>query len=112
MTLGQILKATIFAVAVAGGASTAMADSNGLDSIHTQVKVGRKICFADHSHNGSGSGATRAAAEYQAIDAWTQFTALEYGTDWAHINKAVKKSMTCNQVSAGWNCDVAATPCK
>ncbi len=112
MTLGQILKATILAAAVASAGSAAKADNTGLDSIHTQVKAGKKICFADHSHNGSGSGPTRVAAEKQAIDSWFQYTAAEYGTDWAHIAKAVKKTMTCNQVSAGWNCDVAATPCK
>jgi hypothetical protein len=94
-------------------AAPAFADSTGFDKIHSVVRIGGKTCFADHSHGGSGSGATRKIAEMQAVQSWYGYTAGEYGSDWSNINKAVKRSMRCAPAGGGsWNCDVEATPCR
>ena len=88
------------------------ADDTGFASIHALVRAGGRTCFADHSHSGSGAGANRQMAEMQAIRSWYSFTAGEYGSDWANINKAIRKSMRCTGPAGGWSCDVEATPCK
>jgi hypothetical protein len=98
-------------ILMAVSASVAIADNTGFDSIHSKIKVGGKVCFGDHPHGGSGVGATRQVAEMQAIKSWYGYTAGEYGSDWANINKAIKRSMRCSQ-SGGWSCDVEATPCR
>ena len=98
--------------AMAMSSSTALADSTGFDSIHATMRVGGKTCFIDHSHGGSGNGASRQVAEAQAIKSWYGYTAGEYGSDWANINKAIKKSMRCSQSGGSWSCDVDATPCR
>ncbi len=103
--LMAVLMLTTFAV-------PAFADNTGFDSIHSKVRVGTKMCFADHNHSGSGTGATRKIAEMQAISSWYGYTANEYGSDWANINKAVKRSMRCSPSGSGWSCDVDATPCR
>jgi hypothetical protein len=111
-----IMRATIsiaiLAAALALAASPAAADSTGFDSIHAKVRVGGRLCFADHSHNGSGSGASRKIAELQAVRSWYGYTAGEYGSDWANINKAWRRSMRCAPSGSGWTCDVDATPCR
>ena len=112
MTVERILKTVALAAGLSLAAPAAFADNTGFDSIHSTVRVAGKTCFADHSHGGSGSGANRKAAEMQAIKSWYGYTAGEYGSDWANIHKAVKKSMTCGQSGGVWNCDVEATPCR
>lgn len=112
MTIAHILKLAILTAALAAGSIAARADNTGFDSIHSQVRINGKTCFADHAHSGSGAGPNRKAAEAQAIKSWYDYTAGEYGSDWAHIGKAVKKSMTCSQNSSNWTCDVDATPCR
>lgn len=112
MTLADLLKVTILVAVVCGCGCGAQADNTGFDSIHSQVRIAGKTCFADHSHSGSGTGPNRKAAEAEAIKSWYGYTAGEYGSDWAHIGKAVKKSMNCSQNSASWACDVDATPCR
>lgn len=98
---------------VAASAVPAAADDTGLGTaLHTTVRVGGKLCFADHSHSGTGSGASRKVAEMQAINNWAGFTAWEYGTDWGKFGKAIKKSMSCSGSGASYNCNVEATPCK
>ena len=101
------------AVALAGLlAVPAAADSTGFDSIHSKVRVGGRTCFDGHSHGGTGAGPSRKVAEMQAIQSWYGYTAGEYGSDWANINKAMGKSMRCSQSGAGWSCDLEATPCR
>ena len=113
MKLGKILTTVFACSAMIAGSQAALADDNGVGpALHTVVKVGRKICFDGHSHSGSGTGASRKLAEMQAINNWSGFTAWEYGTDWAHMGKAVKKSMRCSGGGSSWNCDVEATACK
>ena len=100
------------AMSAALSATAAMADNTGFDSIHAKVRVGGRTCFADHSHSGSGAGANRKIAEMAAIGSWSGYTAGEYGSDWANINKAVRKSMRCSPTGGGgYSCDVEATPC-
>ena len=44
--------------------------------------------MSDHFHSGSSSAQrTRAAATDEAIRSWADFTALEYGSDWARFWK-------------------------
>jgi hypothetical protein len=108
MRFPQLFVALCALAAVSG---SALADNTGFDSIHAKQRVGGKTCFSGHSHNGNGAGATRKIAEMQAIRSWYGYTAGEYGSDWANINKAIGKSMRCSQ-SGGWSCDVEATPCR
>lgn len=112
MTLDLILKSSIACVAVALVCQPVLADSTGFDAIHSKIRVGNKMCFDGHSHGGSGSGATRKLAEMQAIQSWYGYTAGEYGSDWANINKAIKRSMKCSGGGSNYNCDVEATACK
>ena len=93
-------------------ATAAYADSTGFDSIHSTIRVGGKVCFADHSHGGSGAGPNRKVAEMKAVQSWYGYTAGEYGSDWANLGKAIRKSMNCSQGGGSWNCDVEATPCR
>lgn len=110
MTLNRMIGA-LLAAGVAF-AIPAHADDTGFSSIHSKRKVGAKTCFDGHSHNGSGSGPNRKVAELQAVRSWYGYTAGEYGSDWANINKAIGRSMRCAQSGGLWNCDVDATPCK
>ena len=112
MTLDIMVKASIACVAVALFCQPALADSTGFDGIHSKMRVGNKTCFDGHSHSGSGTGATRKIAEMQAISSWYGYTAGEYGSDWANINKSIKRSMKCSGGGNNYNCDVEATPCK
>ena len=112
MTFDHIFKTMAFATVIALASAPAFADDTGFASIHTLTRVGGKTCFVDHSHSGSGSGASRKAAESQAISSWYGYTAGEYGSDWSNINKATKRSMNCSPNGGSWHCDLDATPCK
>lgn len=105
-----------FALAAAAvavlAATPAVADQTGFDGIHAKMRVGNKVCFDGHSHSGYGAGPNKKAAEYAAIQSWADFTAAEYGSDWAHYGKSYKASMRCSQSAAGWSCDLDATPCR
>ena len=76
---GFIALATLF-----GCLTVASADDTGLASIHEWRHAGSKTCFVDHTHDGSGTGATKSAALAEAIRNWQDFTVLEYGTDWGY----------------------------
>lgn len=83
-----------------------------LASMHSKVRVGGKLCFADHSHSGSSSGQrSRKAAELEAIRSWQDFTAWEYGRTWGSYSLAVGKSMSCS-AGGSWSCSVEARPCR
>jgi hypothetical protein len=86
-------------------------DETGVAGIHSWVKMGRKTCMVDHFHSGNGSGATRAQAERQAIQAWIDFTAWEYGTAWGRYRVATGKNLSCEK-SGDWNCFLEARPCR
>lgn len=102
------------AVVVVGSSfSPVQADETGMASIHSWRKVGKKTCFVDHSHAGSGNGSTKKAAEMAAVSSWVSFTALEYGSSWADYRAAVAKVMRCGANGPGsWSCDLDAIPCR
>lgn len=93
-------------------ASPVAAQETGLSGLHAKVRVGNKICFADHYHNGSSSGhKTRKAAEAAAISDWAGFTSWEYGNAWGQFGMAESKSISCSNVG-GWGCQLEARPCR
>lgn len=92
----------------------AKGEETGLHEIHSLRKVGRKTCFVDHFHHGSGSGQTRKAAEASAVQAWQSFTDFEYGGSWGNWRLAESRTMQCNQggLGGGWSCSADAIPCR
>jgi hypothetical protein len=99
-------------IALVGMGSPGFADETGLADIHTLVRVGHKICMADHFHNGTGTGASRKEALAAAISDWASFTTLEYGTSWGQFGLAASKGMACSKASQEWNCNIEARPCR
>ena len=91
---------------------TVQAQETGLDELHSKVRVGGKICMADHFHDGSGTGPTRARAQAAAIRAWIDFTAWEYGGRWGSYGAAVSKSMSCSGGPGSYSCSTSARPCR
>ncbi len=81
----------------------AVADDNGLASaIHDVRRESGKLCQVDHWHYGSGVGATKKLAMVDAVGSWQNFTALEYGSDWARFQRAASRNVSCaNTVAAG-----------
>ena len=108
----RILTGIAVALTLAGGASQSLADDNGVAGIHGWRKVGDKTCFIDHSHEGSGHGRTQQAALADAIRSWTDFTDLEYGSDWAVYGRSIAKSVSCIKDSDGFKCDISSIPCR
>lgn len=102
------------AALIVGGMPSAPAHANetGMASIHNWKKVGRKTCLVDHEHAGSGSGATRKAAEASAISSWVGFTAWEYGSAWASFANAIGKKVNCSGAGSSFQCDLLAVPCR
>ena len=89
--LGTMAAAVMMTVA-----GPVMADDTGFAYMHDLRKEGGRTCFTDHWHYGSGNGATKAAAQKDAVGSWASFTAFEYGSDWARFSKAVSKRMSCS----------------
>ena len=102
--------ALAFALIAAGG--TAQAQSTGLDALHDKVRVGGRLCMADHFHDGSGSGSTRGAATNAAIRSWIDFTAWEYGSRWGSWGASVSKRVSCSGGPGNYNCSVSSRPCR
>jgi hypothetical protein len=92
----------------------AKADDTGVaQMLHDARRVGNKLCLTDHAHDGYSSGAaSRKAAEAEAVKAWAEFTAWEYGTDWAQWGKAVGKRLTCSEAGTSWGCHAEGRPCR
>jgi len=102
----------LLGLALAAMIAPAFADQSGLADMHALRKEGGRTCMSDHFHSGSSSGkGSRAAAEAEAIRSWADFTALEYGSDWARYGKAGSRSMRCKHSADGWDCDLEARPC-
>lgn len=104
---GFIALATLF-----GCLTVASADDTGLASIHEWRHAGSKTCFVDHTHDGSGTGATKSAALAEAIRNWQDFTVLEYGTDWGYYRNSIAKSERCSSDTGTVSCQVNSIPCK
>jgi hypothetical protein len=107
----RLLTMTIAAAALA---APAFADETGLAGMHDWRKEGKKTCFVDHTHFGTSAGlATKAQAQAEAIQSWSSFTSLEYGSSWANFSKASSKKIDCKQSGSGtWGCDLSARPCR
>ena len=104
--------ATIVLGLVLATTGPAFGQDTGLSSLHAKVRVGSKLCFADHSHSGNSSGQrSRKAAEVEAIRNWQDFTALEYGRAWGSFSLAVGKSIECSG-GGSWSCSVEGRPCR
>ena len=102
----------LFGVALVAMMAPALADQTGLAAMHPLRREGGRTCMSDHFHSGSSSGQrSRAAAEAEAVRSWADFTALEYGSDWARYGKAGSRSMRCKRTGDGWGCDLEARPC-
>lgn len=93
--------------------TTVSADETGMASIHEWRLEGRKTCFVGHFHSGTTTGykRTKKRAIRDAILSWREFTAAEYGTDWAHFKYANSRSSKCDRTPSGWSCYVEGRPC-
>ena len=93
--------------------TAASAQDTGLSGLHEKVRVGGKVCFADHFHFGTSNGQrSRKLAEIEAIRSWEGFTAWEYGDAWGRFANAVSKGVKCSQSGGSWGCDIEARPCR
>ncbi|MEZ5817980.1 MAG: hypothetical protein R3D44_12945 [Hyphomicrobiaceae bacterium] len=109
MTIRSVLIAAVGFLAL----ETATSAAQGLDQIHDQVRVGRKVCFRDHFHDGSSAGqSSRKAAEIEAIRVWQDFTGWEYGRAWGSFRLAESKGIKCSGGGNSWGCNVTARPCR
>ncbi|MFZ4808002.1 MAG: hypothetical protein ACOYLQ_12145 [Hyphomicrobiaceae bacterium] len=108
----KLLVAT--AVSLAALASTAFAaqEDVGLAGMHDLRREGNRLCMSDHWHYGSGGAMpNRKAAQAQAIESWSSFTAFEYGSEWANFAIAGGKTVQCSDGPSGVTCNVSARPC-
>ena len=108
----SFVAATIALGAVLASSGAVLAYETGVAVIHSSVKIGRKTCFVDHYHHGSGSGPTQSHARAAAVNSWVWPTALEYGSSWGDYRLAVGKRMKCTRSHAVWTCDTQARACR
>lgn len=96
-------------------AAPVRAGDNGIAaSIHTLRAEGGRVCQDGHFHVGTSplydnkDKAIRAATRH-----WSEFTVLEYGTDWGRFETAADRTTDCSkEVGAQWVCKVKARPCR
>ncbi len=100
------------ALALVLGMPTGTVQAQGMDDLHSKVRVGGRVCMADHFHDGSGTGSTRARAQAAAIRAWIDFTAWEYGGRWGSYGMAASKRGGCSGGPGNYSCNVSARPCR
>ncbi len=112
MSALRIFTAVLAAGAGLAGVGSAQADDSGFAYVHDLRREGGRTCFTDHYHYGSGSGATKAAAQKAAIGSWASFTDFEYGSDWARFSRAAGKRMSCSGGAGSIDCQIEARPCK
>lgn len=109
----KLLMAVAAAVVIVSAPSgAAFADETGIAVIHSWMKIGRKTCFVDHYHYGSGSGPTQAHARAAAVRSWIWPTALEYGSSWGDYRLAAGRTMKCTRSGPLWTCDTQARACR
>jgi hypothetical protein len=95
-----------------GNSAPAAAQDEGLAGLHAKVRIGNRICMADHFHTGTSTGhASRKQAASAAIADWAGFTAWEYGSHWGNFAMAESKRISCSQPT-DWSCVVEARPCR
>jgi hypothetical protein len=114
MGLGDMRRTLLHvgALALVLGLPAGFAQAQGLDELHSKVRVGGRICMADHFHDGSGTGRTVAQAQAAAIRAWIDFTAWEYGRRWGSYGASVSKRMSCSGGAGSYSCSVSSRPCR
>lgn len=111
--IARLISTASVVVVMSQAAIGAPYQEEGLTGLHAKVRIGAKLCMADHSHQGQSSGAsTRKAAEAAAIRSWSEFTSWEYSSAWGNYQNAVAKTMSCSQTGATWACSVDARPCR
>lgn len=93
---------------------TAAPRETGLHHLHAAKRVGSKVCFIEHEHQGDGLAfPSRHVAEASAARKWAAFTVDEYGSAWGSYAAAIAKRMSCGQDGAKyWVCKATARPCK
>ncbi len=106
--LGSVLSAFILAPLASVGARA----QAGYTPPHSSVKIGRKLCFTDHYHSGSGPGANKGKAKLAAIRSWADFVDFEYGPAWARWSISVSKKVRYTKEVTGWSATVESRPCK
>lgn len=92
--------------------SLSFADDTGMAGIHDLRREGGRLCQVGHFHYGNGTGPTKKAATSSAIASWSDFTALEYGSDWARFYRAANRGISCSKSSGEVSCSVEARPCR
>lgn len=112
MSAKGIVKALAAGAVLCAISAPVMADDTGFAYMHDLRKEGGRTCFSDHYHYGSGAGATKAAAQKDAIGSWASFTDFEYGSDWARFSRAASKSVSCSGSGGNVSCQIEARPCK
>jgi len=105
------MRVLIATVLVLVGSSGALANQTGLAGMHEWTKERGRTCMKSHYHSGAGSGPTKRAARRAAIRSWREFTAWEYGTDWASFRRAASRGISYRKTSSGWSASVRARPC-
>jgi hypothetical protein len=109
--VGRIALGTL-AIVLSSAPLPLRAQDTGLAGMHSWVRIGGRVCMADHFHDGSGSGPTRAHAQRAAVRAWQDFTAWEYGGRWGSFGNAVSRSTRCSGARGDVSCSVSARPCR
>ena len=89
-------------------------DTGLATALHDARRERGKLCLSSHFHDGYSSGQrSKKEAETVAIRAWAEFTAFEYGTDWARWSRAASRGLSCSRdASGGWGCHAQARPCR
>lgn len=90
----------------------AAAQTTGLDALHSQTRVGGKICMTEHEHYGEGSTSSKRGAQLAAARMWSSFTTWEYGPPWGSYKAAAGKRMDCSSEGGKWTCKTYARPCR
>lgn len=111
MTTGAIIRVGFAAVLAGAIFAPALAYETGFANMHSQVRVGNKMCMTDHWHYGNGSGPNQKAAQREAISSWQSFTDFEYGSAWARFTNAAGRAVACSKGGANVSCQVEARPC-
>lgn len=102
----------LFCVGIVFAAPFAEASETGLARIHVLRRESGRVCMAEHTHYGNSFGRTKAHAQAEAVKSWAMLVAVEYGTVWAHFNRAGGKKLTCKQNQNNWTCETEGRPCK
>lgn len=113
MTISFTARSICATFLIMASTAVARADDTGLaQSLHDLGRQGGRLCMLSHSHSGSGEGPTKKAAMAAAVRSWFEYTAWEYGTDWARWGKSAGKSVGYTKTQSGWSATVESRPCK